>query len=110
SILLTISQDAWQGDAQYTVSVDGRQVGGVQTAQSLHGSGRSDQILVLGDWGSGSHAVSVNFLNDAYGGSAATDRNLYIDGATYRGAAVADAAQTLLGAGAQGFMIGADTR
>ncbi|KMO33190.1 hypothetical protein VQ03_25435 [Methylobacterium tarhaniae] len=106
SILLSISQDAWQGDAQYAVSVDGRQVGGVQTAQSLHGSGRSDQILVLGDWGSGSHAVSVTFLNDAYGGSAATDRNLYIDGATYRGAAVADAAQTLLGAGAQGFMFG----
>ncbi|MGU3331048.1 hypothetical protein ACLBXB_29680, partial [Methylobacterium mesophilicum] len=27
-LLLHISQDAYQGDAQYTVSVDGKQIGG----------------------------------------------------------------------------------
>jgi hypothetical protein len=45
----------------------------------------------------------VEFLNDAYGGSAATDRNLHVDGATYNGQAVAGAAASLMSAGAKGF-------
>ena len=36
----------------------------------------------------------TDFLNDAYRGTAATDRNLYVEGATYNGAAVAGAATT----------------
>ncbi|SFL49006.1 calcium-binding protein, partial [Methylobacterium pseudosasicola] len=33
-LVLRISQDAYQGDAQYTVSVDGKQIGGVLTAHA----------------------------------------------------------------------------
>jgi hypothetical protein len=47
--------------------------------------------------------VSVTFLNDAYGGTAAADRNLYVDSATYDGAAVPGATVTLLSAGSAGF-------
>ncbi|MCO6418393.1 hypothetical protein JYK14_19815 [Siccirubricoccus sp. KC 17139] len=32
-----------------------------------------------GDWAAGNHPVAVNFLNDAYGGTATTDRNLHSD-------------------------------
>ncbi|MGU3331036.1 carbohydrate-binding domain-containing protein, partial [Methylobacterium mesophilicum] len=56
-----------------------------------------------GDWASGGHTVAVNFLNDAYGGSASLDRNFYVDSATYGGAAVADAHLILGGEGAQNF-------
>ena len=104
-LLLHISEDAYKGDAQYTVSVDGKQVGGTQTATALHSSSQSDLLLVRGDWSSGTHDVAVNFLNDAYAGTAATDRNLYIDAAAYDGAYVGSAKQTLLSAGAVHFSV-----
>ncbi|WP_280137200.1 carbohydrate-binding domain-containing protein, partial [Aureimonas sp. Leaf454] len=61
----------------------------VQTARASHAAGKSDTITVKGDWSQGDHKVSVHFLNDIYGGTASTDRNLYVDGATYNGAVVA---------------------
>ena len=38
-ITLNVSEDAWQGDAQFTVAVDGTKVGGTLTATTLHSSG-----------------------------------------------------------------------
>ena len=103
SLVLKISQDAYQGPAQYTVSVDGVQVGGTFTASAWHSAGQSDTLTLKGDWAAGAHQVSVNFLNDAWGGSASTDRNLHVDGATYNGQAVAGAAASLETTGAKGF-------
>ena len=102
-LVLEISEDAYQGDAQYTVAVDGQQVGGTLTAHASHAAGQDDLLTVLGNWSPGSHSVSVNFLNDAYGGSQSTDRNLYVDGATIDGAAVPNSTVPLYSAGAQGF-------
>ena len=102
-LALSIAEDAYQGDAQYTVSVDGRQVGGVQTAHSSQASGGHDTLLVDGDWSAGNHVVGVNFLNDAYGGTSSTDRNLHVDGATYDGAAAGNSRLTLLSSGTQTF-------
>ncbi|KMO40526.1 hypothetical protein VQ03_14080 [Methylobacterium tarhaniae] len=102
-LLLKISQDAYRGDAQYTISVDGKQIGGVQTAKSLHSAGQSDLISVRGDWGQGNHDVAVKFLNDAWGGTDATDRNLYVDSATYAGQNVQGAHLTLADAGTKHF-------
>ena len=103
TLVLSVSQDAYQGSAQYTVSVDGAQVGGTLTASALRPSGQHDTVTVKGDWAAGNHTVAVNFLNDAWGGTAATDRNLYVDGASYNGAAVSGAARTLLSEGAASF-------
>ena len=105
TLVLNVSEDAYGGNAQFTVSVDGVQVGGVLTATSLHGSGQSDAVSVFGNWAAGSHTVTVNFLNDAWGGSAAKDRNLYIDGATYDGAAVSGAAAALPSNGPHSFAL-----
>ncbi len=103
TLSLRVTQDAYQGSAQYTVSVDGVQVGGVITATALRGSGQSDTVNVLGEWTPGAHTVTVNFLNDLYGGTAATDRNLFVDTATYNGAAVPNAFLWLGSAGPQSF-------
>ncbi|CAA9264916.1 MAG: macromolecule metabolism; macromolecule degradation; degradation of polysaccharides [uncultured Acetobacteraceae bacterium] len=103
ALVLKISQDAYQGSAQYTVSVDGVQVGGAFTASAWHSAGQSDTLTLKGDWAAGAHQVEVRFLNDAWGGSASTDRNLHVDGATYNGAAVTGAAATFKTAGAKGF-------
>ena len=101
ALVLKISQDAFQGSAQYTVSVDGKQIGGVLTASALHGSGQDDTTTVKGSFATGAHTLTVNFLNDLYNGTPDTDRNLYVDGVTFNGTAVPGATATLLSAGPQ---------
>jgi len=99
---LLMSEDAYQGDAQFTVSVDGTQVGGTQTVTALHGTG-TQAFDLLGTYAAGAHDVTVNFLNDLYGGSPTTDRNLYVNGASIDGAAVAGSALTEMAGGPQSF-------
>ncbi len=103
SLVLKISQDAWNGSAQYTISVDGKQVGGTLTASASHAAGQDDIITVKGDWAPGAHKVAVNFINDAWGGTAAADRNLHVDGITYNGTALAKGTADLLRAGPVDF-------
>ena len=105
TLVLKVSQDAYLDNAQFTVSLDGQQVGDVLTASSLHSDGTSDTISVLANLSPGQHSVAVNFLNDAYGGTPDTDRNLYVDAATYDGVAVNGAAQTLFSSGPATFSI-----
>ena len=95
TLVVSASEDAWQGDAQFTVSVDGVQVGGVQTVTASHAAGASQDFTFNGNWGTGAHQVGVTFLNDAYAGTPATDRNLYVGGITYDGTALANSGATL---------------
>ena len=102
-LVLQMSEDAYQGDAQFTVSVDGKQVGGTLTASASHGAGQSQAFHVLGTYGAGTHKVAVNFLNDAYGGSASTDRNLFVDSASINGASISGGHLEEYAGGAQSF-------
>lgn len=104
TLALKMSQDFYQGNAQFTVAVDGVQIGGVQTASALHSSGQDSTLDVYGNFGAGQHTLSVSFLNDAYGGSAAADRNLYVDGTSYNG--VAGGSMVLLGTGTMSEIVG----
>ena len=83
TLVLDVSEDAWQGDAQYAVTIDGTQVGGVMTATASHAAGNTAAITIPVT--AGGHVVGITFLNDAYGGSNSTDRNLYVDGAQING-------------------------
>jgi len=103
TLVLKISQDAFQGSAQYTVSVDGNQIGGALTASALHASGQHDTVAVHGTFAPGSHSLTVSFLNDAYGGTPTTDRNLYVDSVTINGTGVPGATAALLSAGPRSF-------
>ena len=92
TLTLTVSEDVWQGDAQFVVLVDGHQLGGVQTATANHAGGEWQDITLDAGPGANPGTVSIGFLNDAWGGSAAADRNLYVnslvvDGTTYQGSA-----------------------
>ncbi len=78
SIAINVSEDAYNGDAQFVLSVDGVQIGGVQTASVPHSERQQQTFLVNGNFGAGPHVLGVNFLNDAYGGSPDADRNLWI--------------------------------
>ena len=101
TLVLDLTQDAYRGPARHTVSVDG--IGGTFTALALHGSGQQDTLTFKGDWGVGPHRVSVSFLNDKWDGTAETDRNLYVDAASYNGAAVSGSALRFFHGGSQGF-------
>ena len=101
---LGISEDAYRGDAQYTVSVDGKQVGGTLTAKASHAAGQTDRLTVNGNWGAGTHSFSIDFLNDAWGGTSGTDRNLYVSGAAYDGTTVANSSLALHSEGSQHFL------
>lgn len=102
-VSLQISEDAWQGDAQYKISIDGKTLGGTLTAHALHSSGTDDTINIDCNLGAGHHNVSIRFLNDAWGGTASTDRNLYVDGVAVNGNPIAGASAALHSNGTQAF-------
>lgn len=104
-LVLDISEDAWLGDALYTISVDGQQIGGVRTASASHAAGQSQPVLVNATLAAGVHAVTINFLNDAYGGTTSTDRNLYLDTALLNGQTIAGSTITLAGQGPRSFNV-----
>jgi endoglucanase len=88
TLVLVASEDAWEGNAEFTVSVDGVQIGGVQTVTAINGLGQTQDFTIHGDFGAGPHTVAITFLNDAYGGSASMDRNLYLDSLSLDGTAL----------------------
>ena len=102
-LVLKLSEDAYKGDAQYTVSIDGKQIGGTLTAHSSHAAKADDTLTVNGSWAAGTHAVSLCFVNDLYDHSSSKDRNLYVDGATMDGKAIDHTQFALMSAGSRVF-------
>lgn len=103
---IAVAEDAWTGDAQFTVSVDGKPVSGIQTAHVLHSTRGDGHVLLTGNWGAGQHDVQIAFINDAWGGSAATDRNLYVASVALNGTTYAGTAGAFLANGSKDFLVG----
>lgn len=106
TLKLTMSEDAWNGDAQCYVTIDGKAVGGLETITASHGSRAEQTLTFTGAFGSGAHVLGVNFINDAWGGSAAADRNVYLDSVTYDGALQTGVAGEIGQTGLQDFAFG----
>jgi Ca2+-binding RTX toxin-like protein len=85
TLVLHLSEDAYNGDAQFTVAVDGLQLGAPASVSVLHSTGGFQDFSYSGDFGAAPHSVTISFINDAWGGSAATDRNLYVGGIEFDG-------------------------
>ena len=98
TLSLSMAEDAWQGDAQYTINVNGTTIGGVETATASQSAGATQTVSVSGNWGA-DPTIGISFINDAYGGSSSTDRNLYADGASYDGQALQGAPAALFSNG-----------
>ena len=108
-LALNISEDYGNGDAKFTVSVDGKQIGGDYTASTQHSSSDSGTFLLAGDWGSGVNNVQVSFINDYDSAAPGTDRNLYVDSIAYDGVTYAGTTAALLGNGSDTFAVGGTT-
>jgi len=85
TLALNLSEDAWQGDALFTVTIDGTQIGGPTSVTALAANGATDTFTYNGNWGTGAHIIGIDFTNDAYGGTTDTDRNLIVNSITYDG-------------------------
>lgn len=83
-LALRVSQDAWRGDARFTITVDGMQVGGTLTASAAHGAGQTQSFVIAGQFAPGPHSVTVRFVNDLNGPNG-QGRALHLDGATFNG-------------------------
>ncbi len=106
TLVLTLAEDAFKGDAQANIAIDGKTLN-VQpiTVTALKNAGQSETFTFKGSFGSGAHDLAVSFLNDAYGGTPVTDRNLYVNGATFNGISTRPATAALDTAGTAHFTI-----
>jgi hypothetical protein len=86
-LVLQLSEDAYQGDAQFTVSVDGTQLGAAQAVTARHGAGAPQAFSFAGDFAPGAHQVSISFLNDYWDPATGNDRNLFVEGIALNGMA-----------------------
>lgn len=109
-VTLYLSEDNWYGDAQFVVSVDGQQLGDAQSVTASHGSGQNQAFNFQGSFGAGAHDVAISFINDAWGGTPDTDRNLYVDRIDFNGTAVASGSAALYSNGTAHFAAGSGSR
>ena len=80
---LNLSEDAYLGNARFTVSVNKQQVGGPHMVTALHSAGDSEDFMFASNWGVGAQNVQISFINDAYGGSPRLDCNVGVKSITY---------------------------
>jgi hypothetical protein len=118
TLVLQISENAYAngdgtsdaaGDARFTVSVDGQQVGGTFTALASHSAGQNQAFSLSGDWTPMQHTVTVHFLNGALDPAApdangSDERSLYVNSVTYDGANTSQSA-ALTASGGVNFKI-----
>ena len=105
TLALTISEDPGESNAQFTVLVDGQQIGGTQTvnAAALQASGLAQTFDVNGNFSAGSHVVTIDFLNATSAGDPGSDGVLYLTGATINLSAITGATLTETTDGQQSF-------
>jgi hypothetical protein len=105
NVSLLLSEDAYKGDAQYAITVDGKQVINGASVTASHAAGQQQSVNLTGILAAGAHDIGVSFLNDLYGGTSATDRNLYLGGIDLNKTPVAGASHTFFSGGTEHFSI-----
>lgn len=99
TIVVHASEDAYLGDAVFKLLVDGYQIGADTTVTANHRAGQWQDFTFHTDLATTAKSVSVVFTNDAYGGTAATDRNLYVQSITIDGKTQSPSKTALLSTG-----------
>ena len=85
SIELALSEDAYQGNAQVLVTLDG-QNSKTFNVTAINASNQAEPILAyIGIDNTVPHTLFVQFTNDLYGGSPSADRNAYVLGCQWNG-------------------------
>ncbi len=69
TISFLVSEDAYEGDAQFIVAVNGKQIGGAQTVTASHAAGQSETLTLLDFFDADISQVDMRFINDRYDGT-----------------------------------------
>jgi hypothetical protein len=77
TIVVKAASQSWNGDAQFRLLADGKQIGAVQTVTTDAGQGWQ-AFTFKADLADATKTLGIEFLNDAYGG-VGKDRNLHVD-------------------------------
>ena len=91
-LALAIAQAYQPTGANFTINVDGTQVGGVQTTTADHAAGQSQVFDVLGNFASGAHTLVLNYLN-------ASNSLLFASATSIDGAAISGGSTVLSNVG-----------
>ena len=110
TLVLHMSEDAWHGDVQCQISIDGCQLGKVQTITAFHGLGQSQGMTFLTELEAGSHTVSVQLVHAGSAGQSGEDRHLFIDAVEFNGAHVLAPVAPVHGSGSTTFILNAPER
>jgi hypothetical protein len=85
TLRLALSADVWNGAPEYVLYVNGALLGGRQSVGAERALGDMSYIDVRGAFNGGANELLVRFLNDAWGGTPDTDRNLYVEAVALNG-------------------------
>ena len=80
-IIFNLSGDSYQGPPVAHIVIDGTALPDT-TVTAVHGTATAGVSATLAP---GLHAISINMVTDAYGGTPQTDRNLYLENVTVDG-------------------------
>lgn len=94
-VTVSLSEDAWHGDAQALVTIDGKPQDGVQVVTASHALGGTEPMRFLPMLAPGTHTLGVTYLNDASGPTG--NRNLYVDAVDIAGQHIGAATALLTG-------------
>ncbi len=97
-----LSESTAAGNAQFIVSVDGKQLGAAHTVTALHSASQAETFSFSGSFGPGSHTIAIDFSGDT--GTAA--QNLFIGGIDYNGQHYSADTGTLTKGGVATFIVG----
>ena len=91
-LVLRLSGDAYQGNAKFTIALDGAQIGDTLSATAVHAAGETQTFTLAGAFAARPHSIAVQFVNDLKGAAAGEDRNLYVDGLSFNGEEIGQSA------------------
>uniref|UniRef100_UPI001C3FB766 Ig-like domain-containing protein n=3 Tax=Neokomagataea TaxID=1223423 RepID=UPI001C3FB766 len=97
-LTLNMSEDAWEGNAQFQLYVNGSAVGPVQTVTADHHNGEKQAFEYWGNFPPNTKFELV-YLNDAWDPKSDGDRNLYLYSAQLNNENISDEKSYLLGGG-----------
>ena len=97
-----LSESTAPGNAQFIVSVDGKQLGAAQTVTASQPASQAETFSFSGSFGPGSHTIAIDFSGDT--GTAA--QNLYVRGIDYDGQHYAADTAMLIKGGIATFSVG----
>ena len=86
ALVLSMSEDYYDHDAKFIVTIDGAAIPGVFAAVAQNAKGQSQRFLFYGTYAPGVHTVTVTYINNLPAAAAYMSRKLYFDGMAMNGA------------------------